>query len=72
MSGSIEGASALAQALREIREETGLADSEVRLAAEGEPLDVPDPASSVEWRVHPFLFEVRDPSRICLDWEHTE
>ena len=72
ISGSMERGATLDQALREIREETGLGQADVRLLRRGEPLDVTDSENQVEWRVHPFLFGVRDPSHIELDWEHTD
>jgi 8-oxo-dGTP pyrophosphatase MutT (NUDIX family) len=72
VSGVIEAASPLEQALREISEETGLGPRDVELLREGEPLEVEDRDGGVVWLVHPFLFRVKDPSRIRLDWEHTE
>lgn len=62
----------LEQALTEIREETGLAPAEVELRAQGEPISVVDPELGVRWTVHPFLFEVRAPEKIRLDWENLE
>ena len=72
VSGSIEAASALDQALNEIAEETGLQLGDVQLLLAGEPLEVVDEESGVKWIVHPFLFHVADPSPIRLDWEHSE
>jgi 8-oxo-dGTP pyrophosphatase MutT (NUDIX family) len=72
VSGSIGDAEPLEQATREIHEETGLGEAEIELLAEGEPLDVADPEYGVLWIVHPFLFNVIDPSLVRLDWEHTE
>ena len=68
-------ASPLEQAQREIEEETGLSGQEIRLLAEGEPLEVVDESIGVRWTVHPFLFEVVDrlrPVPLRLDWEHVE
>ena len=72
VSGGIEAPAPLAQAMQEILEETGLREADVRLLRQGEPLDVLDWEHGVEWRVHPFLFAVRDPSLIRLDWEHDD
>lgn len=72
VSGGIEESTPLEQAMREIREETGLEEPDVRLVRRGEPLVVPDSEHRVEWTVYPFLFEVRDPSLVRLNWEHTE
>ena len=72
ISGYLEASDPLEQALREIQEETGLAGERCRLVATGKPIEVPDPALSVCWVVHPFLFEVEEPGDIRLDWENTE
>ena len=65
-------ATPLEQAFTEIREEVGLERSDVGLLAEGKPLEVADISLDRRWIVHPFLFAVTDPSKIKLDWEHTE
>lgn len=71
VSGYLEGA-ALEQAYTEIAEETGLGRKDVALEREGPPLDVTDRDLGRVWRVHPFLFKVRDASRIRLDHEHVQ
>ena len=60
------------QALTEITEETGLRPADVELVRRGETLAVADDALGVRWLVHPFLFHVKDASRLRTDWEHTE
>ena len=45
---------------------------DVGLLREGDPLEVVDEELGVSWVVHPFLFLVADPTRICLDWEHSD
>ena len=72
ISGYLEDSDPLQQALREIREETGLDPERLRLKARAEPLEVPAPELGVCWLVHAFLFEVDDPGGIRLDWENTE
>jgi len=72
ISGYLEDATPLAQACREIREETGLPDEEVHLVAKGEPITIPAPELSRLWEVHPFLFEIDDPEHVRLDWENVE
>jgi 8-oxo-dGTP diphosphatase len=72
ISGYLEDATSLAQACREIREETGLPDEEVHLVAKGEPIYVPAPELNRLWEVHPFLFEIDDPEHVRLDWENVE
>jgi 8-oxo-dGTP pyrophosphatase MutT (NUDIX family) len=70
VSGYIEaGETAELTAYKEIREETGLSDSEVELIRKGEPVHVQD--GSRVWVVHPFLFKT-DTDKITIDWEHTE
>jgi len=72
VSGYIEETDPLAQAYRELEEETGLARENVRLLRTGDPLEVVDAEAERRWIVHPFLFEVREPARIRTDWEHIE
>jgi PncC family amidohydrolase len=62
----------LDQAYTEIREETGLFKSTVKLVKQGKPLEVIDKDLNRKWIVHPFLFHVTDPERLKIDWEHTE
>lgn len=72
VSGSIpSGVEPLAQAYREIEEETGIPHEGLTLCARGEPLLVQDEEGR-EWLVHPFAFCVADPAAVRLDWEHTE
>ena len=72
VSGYLESESPLEQAYREIEEEVGLHRNEVRLLAQGEPLVAVDETIDTRWTVHPFLFEVLQPERVRLDWEHVE
>lgn len=71
VSGYLEEPTALAQALREIDEETGLAAADLSLVAEGAPFAVDDPALERRWVVHPFLFDIASLPSIRLDWEHS-
>ncbi len=67
VSGYLEDPTPFAQAVREIREETGFAETELALAAAGEPVYSRD--GGTLYIVHPFRFRVeRDDVR--LDWEH--
>ena len=73
VSGYIEeGNTPYAQALEEIREETGLSQHAVHLVKEGDPLEVVDEEMERKWIVHPFRFRVTVPGTIRIDWEHTE
>ncbi|TAK36135.1 MAG: NUDIX pyrophosphatase [Chloroflexota bacterium] len=67
-----EGVSPEQQAVQEIREEVGLEPADVRLVASGKPVEVVDMQLNRKWIVHPFLFEVRRPEQLQIDWEHTE
>ncbi len=71
VSGYLEQETALQQALTEIREETGLRTDQVALDVEAIVLAVQDNDLNRCWRVHPFLFELRDETaEIRIDWEH--
>lgn len=60
------------QAFTEISEETELYKNDLKLIKKGEPLEVIDRSLNRKWIVHPFLFHVKAPEKIKLDWEHTE
>jgi 8-oxo-dGTP diphosphatase len=60
------------QILIEISEETGLCNNDFYLIKKGIPLDFQDSTLQVIWRVYPFLFEIKEPEKIKIDWEHTE
>jgi ADP-ribose pyrophosphatase YjhB (NUDIX family) len=62
----------LAQAMTEIGEETGLSAADVHLVGRGRAVAVDDAELGRRWTVHPFLFDVAEPERVRLDWEHTE
>ena len=72
ISGYLEDPTPLQQTVREIREETGLEETAVRLVRAGKPLTIPAPELKTCWIVHPFLFDINDPDQIQLDWENTE
>jgi 8-oxo-dGTP pyrophosphatase MutT (NUDIX family) len=71
VSGYLEEPTPLAQALREIREETGILPGAVALVAAGQPIEVDDDSLQRRWVVHPLLFELAAPPEIRLDWEHS-
>ncbi len=71
ISGYLEDRTPLEQALREIREETGLRRG-VHLVRGADPMEVPDPGLDTCWVVHPFLFDIDEPEQIRLDWENRE
>jgi 8-oxo-dGTP diphosphatase len=73
ISGYVEpGVNPLDQAYQEIREETGLAASDVALLRAGEPLAFRDEIIAQDWIVHPFLFLALRPDEAQHDWEAHE
>jgi len=60
------------QAYAEISEETELYKKDLKLVKKGAPLEVIDKNLNRKWIVHPFLFHVKAPDKIKIDWEHTE
>ena len=62
----------LEQAFTEIKEETGLNRNEVELRSKGKLLKIVDHNLGRRWVIHPFLFYVKLPGKIKIDWEHDE
>ncbi len=60
------------QAWAEIEEEAGLSGENIELVRKGEPLLIDDEELGVRKVVHPFLFHVKDRSKIKIDWEHQQ
>lgn len=60
------------QAYAEISEETELYKKDLKLVKKGAPLEVIDKNLNRKWIVYPFLFHVKAPDKIKIDWEHTE
>ncbi|MBM4433127.1 MAG: NUDIX pyrophosphatase [Chloroflexi bacterium] len=60
------------QALTEIAEETSLSRADVKLIKRGKPLTAEDEKLGVKWVIHPYLFHIKDRSKIKMDWEHQE
>jgi len=71
VSGYIE-TTADEQALTEIEEETSLCGEDLKLIKMGKPLSIKDERLGVKWIVHPYLFHIKDRSKIRMDWEHKE
>jgi len=72
ISGYLEDPTPLAQARREIAEETGVGPDQIALTAAGGPIDVAAPERATLWVVHPFLFELAPGAEIRLDWENVD
>ena len=72
ISGYIENNDALTQALKEIKEETGLSNEKLSLIHVGHPLEVAESCNpDIIWIVHPYLF-CSNTRLIKIDWEHDE
>ncbi len=69
VSGYIE-ATADEQAMIEIEEETDLCPGDFELVKKGGTLEAED--EGIRWIVHPYLFRIKDPSKVRIDWEHCE
>jgi len=69
VSGFLEDPTPLAQALREVREETRLEATDLEVVEEGRPVYARD--ADRLYIVHPFRVRTRR-TRVTLDWEHTE
>jgi 8-oxo-dGTP pyrophosphatase MutT (NUDIX family) len=72
ISGYMENNDSLAQALKEINEETGLSNEKLRLISLGQPVEVTESNNpGIRWIVHPYLFH-SSTHFIKIDWEHDE
>jgi len=72
VSGYIEQEAPIKRALKEIEEETGLRNENVKLRRIGEPFEAVDTSTpELTWIVHPFLFS-SNTDKVRIDWEHEE
>ena len=60
------------QAIIEINEETSLTEKDLTLIKKSEPVVVFDRQINRKWVVHPYRWQIKDPQKIKIDWEHTE
>jgi len=73
ISGYVEEDQTPLQQVRvEIKEESGLTESDLTLLKEGLPLEVVDENLDRIWVVHPFRFDLAQPDKVKIDWEHSE
>jgi len=59
-------------AYKEIKEEVGIEKNDVKLLKKMEPVSIVDEYENkkYDWRIHPFLFELKRDIGIRVDWEH--
>jgi 8-oxo-dGTP pyrophosphatase MutT (NUDIX family) len=59
-------------AFKEIRQETGLNDKNIKLIKTVNPIEFTDiyEEEKYHWKVYPFLFRVTKESKIQIDWEN--
>jgi len=59
-------------AYKEIKEEVGIRRNDIKLLKRMEPITVLDKYDGKEynWRIHPFLFELKRDVDVKVDWEH--
>jgi len=69
-----EGEEPYDTALKELHEEVGLSQENVRLGKKETPIKFTDvyEGRTYEWTIYPFLFHLIKKKDIRLDWEHTE
>ena len=58
--------------LLEIEEETGLTGEDVELINKGDPYVFFDDKLCLQKVIYPYLFHVKDRSKIMINWEHRE
>ena len=61
-------------ALKEIKEEVGLETKDVELLKKIDPISFIDyyEDEKYDWKIFPFLFKIKNKTKIKIDWEHTE
>lgn len=73
VSGRIENQlTPIEQAKLEVKEETGLLDEDIISITEGKVAMLDDYEIKIIKAVYPFLFKIKDPDKIKIDWEHTQ
>jgi 8-oxo-dGTP diphosphatase len=62
----------LEQAKLEVKEETGVSEGDILIIKEGKVLVFDDLEAKIRKVVYPFLFQIKDPDQVTIDWEHTQ
>jgi 8-oxo-dGTP pyrophosphatase MutT (NUDIX family) len=61
-------------AYKEIREEVGIRKEDLILIRKLKPVSIVDEYENKKynWRIHPFLFKIKEEAKIKIDWEHVK
>jgi 8-oxo-dGTP pyrophosphatase MutT (NUDIX family) len=61
-------------AIKEIKEEIGISESDVSLVKEMDSVSFVDfhEDKKYYWRIFPFLFKVEKKDKLIIDWEHSQ
>ncbi|MFH1328999.1 MAG: NUDIX domain-containing protein [Candidatus Bathyarchaeota archaeon] len=73
LSGYIEqGETSHQTAFKEIFEETSLTSQDIEFMKKSEAFSFPDRKRKTLWKIHPYLFRLKNPVKIRTDWEHSK
>jgi 8-oxo-dGTP pyrophosphatase MutT (NUDIX family) len=61
-------------ALKEIKEEVGLENEDVKFLKKFDPISFTDiyEGKHYDWKIFSFLFKIKEKRKIKIDWEHSE
>ena len=61
-------------AYKEISEEVGIRKEDLTLIRKLKPVSIVDEYENKKynWRIHPFLFKIKEEAKIKIDWEHVK
>ena len=61
-------------ALKEIKEEVGLENEDVKFLKKFDPISFTDiyEKKRYDWKIFSFLFKIKEKRKIKIDWEHSE
>jgi len=61
-------------AIKEIKEEVGLEKEDIEIIKQLDPISFTDfyEGNRYDWKIFPFLFKIKEKSKIKIDWEHSE
>jgi len=61
-------------ALKEIKEEVGLENEDVKFLKKFDPISFTDiyEGKRYDWKIFSFLFKIKEKRKIKIDWEHSD